>query len=175
MNRIEIIGHIGKDAEVKELNGNTVINFNVAVTEKWNDQNGQQQSKTYWYQCARWVKNATIAQYLTKGTQVYVSGKPEARSYQNQQGGIEQVVGITVQQITLLGGGQQQAKPQGQPMQQNNGQFNQPQGQPNQFQQGPQQNFNQPQQQGFSQQAQQGFEQQQQGNWNPNQQGDLPF
>lgn len=124
MNRIEIIGHIGRDAEVKELNGNTVINFNVAVTEKWKDQQGNQQSKTYWYQCARWAKNANLAQYLTKGTQVYVSGKPEGRSYNNQQGELQQVVGITVQSLELLGGGNSQPKQQQQPTN-NNGSFNQ--------------------------------------------------
>ena len=141
MNRIEIIGHIGNDAEVKDLGNNQVISFNVAVTEKWKDkQSGEVKSKTDWFQCAKWGNNTSLAQYLKKGTQVYVSGKAEAKSYNGNDGQLKQVLALNVNEIKLLGsvpqqGQQQQNNNYQQP--QNNQQFNQQQ-----------QNFNQGHQQG---------------------------
>jgi len=112
MNRTEIIGFIGQDAEVRGTDTNQVINFSVAVTEKWTDKQGQKQEKTYWYRCAKWSNNVAILPYLTKGTQVYVSGVCVPNSYINQQGEIVQAQGLTVRNIQLLGGGSgSQAKP----------------------------------------------------------------
>lgn len=140
MNRLEIIGHIGNDAEVKDLGNNQVISFNVAVTEKWKDkQSGEVKSKTDWFQCAKWGNNTSLAQYLKKGTQVYISGKAEAKSYVGNDGQLKQVLSLNVNEIKLLGSVPQQGQQQNNNYQQpqNNQQFNQQQ----------QQNFNQGQQQ----------------------------
>tara|TARA_B100001146_G_scaffold213890_1_gene214656 strand:- start:503 stop:928 length:426 start_codon:yes stop_codon:yes gene_type:complete len=124
--KTEIIGRIGKDAEVNDTNnGNTVINFNVAVSETWKDKQGQKQERTTWYRCSWWINNSVIAQYLTKGTLVYVSGKSNANAYTNQAGEIVVQEGINVRELKLLGGGnssnqnnsdngssQQQSKPE---------------------------------------------------------------
>ena len=115
MNQTQIIGRIGQDAEIKDFNTNQVINFSVAVSERWKDKDGNKQEKTYWYRCAKWGNNTAIAQYLTKGTLVYVSGVCEPQSYINKSGEIVQAQGLTVRNIELLGGGsdkpQQPAKP----------------------------------------------------------------
>lgn len=108
MNRTDIIGRLGKDAEVKDVGGTQVINFSVAVSENWKDKNGEKQEKTTWYECAKWGNNVGIAPYLKKGTQVYVSGNAEARAYVNNEGDAVGVLGIRVFQIELLGGNDNQ-------------------------------------------------------------------
>lgn len=121
MNQTQIIGRIGQDAEIKDFNTNQVINFSVAVSERWKDKDGNKQEKTYWYRCAKWGNNTAIAQYLTKGTLVYVNGVCEPQSYINKSGEIVQAQGLTVRNIELLGGGnsQPQEKTQSAPQQPN--------------------------------------------------------
>lgn len=103
MNRIEIIGHIGNDATVKDLNSNQVINFSVAVSESYLNKDKEKITNTIWFECARWSNNTQIAQYLKKGQQVYISGKPNNRAWQNENGDIKVVNGILVEKIELLG------------------------------------------------------------------------
>lgn len=106
MQKTQIIGRIGNDAEVREANsGNTVINFNVAVSERWKNKEGEKQEKTTWYRCSWWIKNTTISQYLTKGTQVYVMGTAKAEAYTNKDNEIVVNEGINVRSLELLGGG----------------------------------------------------------------------
>ena len=72
MVKLEVIGHIGKDATVNEYNGKKVINFSVAHSEKYKDASGNVVNKSVWVDCAYWVESTAVAQYLKKGTQVYV-------------------------------------------------------------------------------------------------------
>jgi len=102
MQRLELIGFIGQDAEVKDFSNNQVINFSVAVSETFT-KNNEKTTVTYWYECKKWGNNTQIAQYLKKGTQVYVSGKPEARAWQKDDGSIQVVNGVNVFNIELLG------------------------------------------------------------------------
>lgn len=115
MIRIDIIGHLGKDATVNQVNGRTVINFSVAHTEKWKDQSGNEQQKTIWAECGYWTDKTAIAPYLTKGTQVFVTGKPEARAWTTNDGKAGASLNITVGQVQLLGGGQSQQQATSQP------------------------------------------------------------
>lgn len=78
MLKMTAIGHLGKDAEVKIHGTEAVINFNVAHTDKWKD-NGVPKERTTWISCSWWTERHTIAQYLKKGTQVYIEGVPEAK------------------------------------------------------------------------------------------------
>lgn len=104
--RTEVIGHIGQDAELKEVGNTQVINFTVAATENWKNQQGEKQSKTTWFEVSKWGNNVAVAQYLKKGKEVYVSGKPEARAFVNKEGQAVAVNGINASEITLLGGKQ---------------------------------------------------------------------
>ncbi|QCW21770.1 putative single-stranded DNA-binding protein [Flavobacterium phage V186] len=135
MNRQEFIGHICNDAEVKDLGINQVINFSVAVSESYvNKTTNEKITNTTWYECAKWGNNTQIAQYLKKGQQVYIMGKPNNRAWQNKQGDIKVVNAVKVTEILLLGGKQSNdnnAQPQQQPQQpqqapqpQNNEDFN---------------------------------------------------
>jgi single-strand DNA-binding protein len=116
LNRYSFIGNLGADAELKTINDNqrAVINFSVAITEKWKDQQGNEQSKTRWIRCALWRKTdqVGIAQYLKKGTSVYVEGIPEARAFVNAAGEAQASLDVAVSSIDLLG------SPQGQDQQQ---------------------------------------------------------
>ena len=102
MNRIEIIGHIGQNAEIKDLGANQVINFSVAVSESY-IKNNEKVQLTTWFECAKWGNQTAIAQFLKKGTQVFVSGKPNNRGWLNDQGEVKVVNGINVMSIELLG------------------------------------------------------------------------
>jgi len=115
MQRIEIIGHIGQDAEVKDFGENQVINFSVAVSESYINRQGEKVSNTSWYECAKWGNNIAVAQYLKKGTQVFVSGKPQSRAWQKDDGTLVSNLGINVFSLQLLG-----SKNDNQPQQQNN-------------------------------------------------------
>lgn len=105
MQRVEIIGYLGQDAVVKDLGQNQVINFSVAVSESYvNKTTNEKTTTTTWFECAKWGNNTQISQYLRKGTQVFVSGKPIARSWQKEDGTLVSVLGINVLNVTLLGG-----------------------------------------------------------------------
>lgn len=104
MQRVEIIGHVGQDAEIKDFNNNQVINFSVAVTESYtNKTTGEKTSTTTWFECAKWGNQTQIANFLKKGQQVFVSGKPQARAWAKQDGSLVASQGINVLNIQLLG------------------------------------------------------------------------
>lgn len=98
-----LIGHVGRDAETNSVNGRTVINFPVAHSEKYNDQQGNLQKKTVWAQCALWTEKTSIVPYLKKGTQVYIEGQPFARSYKRNDGTQDALLQMRINRIQLLG------------------------------------------------------------------------
>ena len=104
MIKMQIIGNLGKDCVVNTVNGKNVINFTVAHTEKYKDSQGNQQEKTTWVDCAWWTDRTAVAQYLTKGKQVYVEGQPEARSFQRNDGTPGSSLSLRVRDLQLLGG-----------------------------------------------------------------------
>jgi single-strand DNA-binding protein len=109
--KLEVIGHIGKDAEVKEIaGGSKVVNFNVASTEHWKDKEGNKKDKTTWVRCALW-KGEKLAQYLKKGQLVYVSGTPSASAYNNERGEPVGTLELQVRDIKLLGKNTASEKP----------------------------------------------------------------
>jgi single-strand DNA-binding protein len=104
MIKMQIIGNLGKDCVVNTVNGKNVINFTVAHTEKYKDSQGINQEKTTWVDCAYWSDKTAVAQYLTKGKQVYVEGQPEARSFQRNDGTPGSSLSLRVREVQLLGG-----------------------------------------------------------------------
>jgi len=104
MIKLQIIGNLGKDCVVNTVNAKNVINFTVAHTEKYRDSQGNNQEKTTWVDCAYWTDKTAVAQYLTKGKQVYVEGQPEARSFQRNDGTPGASLSLRVREVQLLGG-----------------------------------------------------------------------
>ena len=103
MIKLQVIGNLGKDCVVNTVNGKNVMNFTVAHTEKYKDSSGAQREKTIWVDCAYWSDRTGIAPYLKKGTQVYVEGAPEVRTYQTQEGKSGASLSLRVLSIQLLG------------------------------------------------------------------------
>jgi single-strand DNA-binding protein len=108
MLKLQVLGTLGKDAEVREVNGKKVINFSIAHNEKYKDAQGNQQEKTVWVECAKWGESTGIAPYLKKGTKVWVDGNPSIKQYQKQDGTTASSFGLQVLAIELLGSNQQQ-------------------------------------------------------------------
>lgn len=83
MIKLTLLGHLGQDASVNNVNGKTVINFSVAHSEKYKNKDGLEVNRTIWCSCAYWTERVNLAMYLKKGTQIYLEGFPEAKTYKN--------------------------------------------------------------------------------------------
>ncbi len=103
MIKLQVIGNLGKDALVNTVNGKSVINFTVAHTERFKDAQGNQKDRTTWVDCAYWTDRTAVAPYLKKGTQVYVDGQPDVRSYTTQDGRQGATLTLRVSSVQLLG------------------------------------------------------------------------
>jgi single-strand DNA-binding protein len=103
MIKLQVIGHLGTDALANTVMGNNVINFSVAHSEKYKDSQGVQKEKTTWVECAYWTDRTAIVPYLRKGTQVYVDGAPEVRSYTTKDGQKGSSLVLRVSSVQLLG------------------------------------------------------------------------
>lgn len=104
MIKLQIVGNLGKDCIVKEVNGKNVINFSVAHTERFKDATGAQRERTTWVECAYWTDRTAIAPYLKKGQMVYAEGSPEADGYMNKDNQAAATLRMRVRDIQLLGG-----------------------------------------------------------------------
>ncbi len=103
MIKMQVIGRLGKDCVVNAVNGKNVINFTVAHSEKYKDSSGNNQEKTTWVDCAYWTDRTAIAPYLTRGTQVFVEGTPEVRSFQRNDGTAGASLSMRIREVQLLG------------------------------------------------------------------------
>ena len=104
MIKLQIIGNLGKDCIVKEVNGKNVINFSVAHTERFKDSTGAQKERTTWVECAFWTDRTAIAPYLKKGQLVFAEGSAEADGYMNKENQAAATLRMRVRDIQLLGG-----------------------------------------------------------------------
>lgn len=111
MIKLTAIGNLGKDAILNNVNGKNVINFTVAHTERYKDAQGNQKDKTTWVDCAYWTERTGIAPYLKKGTQVYVEGQPDVRTYTTKEGTSGATLSLRVSSVQLLGSRNNDAAP----------------------------------------------------------------
>ncbi|MCY4645066.1 MAG: single-stranded DNA-binding protein [Bacteriovoracales bacterium] len=88
VNKVIILGRLGQDPEVKQTaSGLAVTNFSVATNEQWTDKQGEKQKRTEWHRVVAWGRQAELCgQYLSKGRQVYVEGRLQTRSWEDNQG-----------------------------------------------------------------------------------------
>ncbi len=103
MVKLQIIGNLGKDCTINNVNGKNVINFSVAHTEKYRDAQGSPKERTTWVECAYWTEKTGIAPYLKKGTQVYAEGTPDVRTYTTQDGRHGATLSLRIMTVQLLG------------------------------------------------------------------------
>jgi len=106
VNKAILVGNLGRDAELRYTQGGTAVaTLNLATTERFNDKNGQRQEKTEWHRVVLWGKTAeSLAEYLTKGKQIYVEGRIQTREWEKD--GVKRYsTEIRGDRIVLLGGG----------------------------------------------------------------------
>ena len=106
VNKVILIGNLGKDPEVRFTpNGRALAKFPVATSEKWTDQDGNRQERTEWHNVVVWGKQAeTCGQYLAKGRQVFVEGSIRTRQYDDKDGNKRYITEIVARDVRFLGG-----------------------------------------------------------------------
>lgn len=104
MIKLQIVGNLGKDCIVNNVNGKNVMNFSVAHTEKFKDSQGNPKERTTWVECAYWNDRTAVAEYLKKGTLVYAEGSPEVDAYSNRENQPAATLRMRVFSLQLLGG-----------------------------------------------------------------------
>lgn len=110
LNKAQVIGHVGKDAEVRYTGtGTPVATFSVATTESWKDKaSGQMQERTEWHNIVAWSRLAEICgEYVKKGRRVYIEGRIQNRSYDDKDGNKRYTSEIVASDMMLLDGGGQ--------------------------------------------------------------------
>jgi single-strand DNA-binding protein len=105
LNKVILIGNLGRDPEVKYTqNGTAVANLSVATNEAWTDKSGEKQERTEWHRVVVWGKQAEIcAQHLTKGKQVFVEGSLQTRSWDDRDGNKRYSTEIRAMRVLMLG------------------------------------------------------------------------
>ena len=117
INKVILIGRLGADPELKTVGQDqTVARMNLATSESWTDRNNQKQERTEWHRVVVWGRLADICgQYLTKGRQVYVEGRLQTRSWEDQQGQKKYTTEVVANTVQFLGSSQQAAATAPQP------------------------------------------------------------
>lgn len=107
VNKVILVGRLGTDPEVKTISGgNNVARLSLATSENWMDKQGQKQERTEWHRVVVWGKLAELCgKYLSKGRQVYVEGRLQTRSWEDQQGVKKYSTEIVATTVQFLGAG----------------------------------------------------------------------
>ena len=107
VNKVILVGNLGNDPETKYMpSGDAVTNLSVATSESWKDKKtGEQKDRTEWHRVAMFGRLAEIAaEYLRKGSQVYIEGKIRTRKWQDQQGNDRYSTEVVANEMQMLGG-----------------------------------------------------------------------
>jgi single-strand DNA-binding protein len=105
LNKIMIIGHLGRDPEMRYTpSGRPVTTFTVATSRTWNTSDGERHTDTEWFNVVAWGNLAEICkQYLTKGQQVYIEGRLQTRHWDDSDGNKHTSVEIVASEMMILG------------------------------------------------------------------------
>ncbi len=109
LNKVILIGNLGADPEMRYTpSGRAVVNFRMATTRHWNTQDGERREETEWHRIVAFSKLAEICgQYLKKGAPVYVEGRLQTRSWEDQSGTKRYTTEIVANEMQMLGSRQQ--------------------------------------------------------------------
>ena len=111
LNKVMLIGNVGRDPEVRYLDGNgsssqgrKVASFTLATSERYRDRNGELRENTEWHNIVAWGQSAEVVEkYVKKGTQLYIEGRIRTRSWTDQAGVKKYTTEINVDNLQLLG------------------------------------------------------------------------
>ena len=106
VNKVTLVGNLGADPETKKTAGGQSISlFNVATSNAWTNREGQRQEHTEWHRVVAWGKLAdTCSEYLSKGKKVYVEGRLQTRSWEDEKGNKRYTTEIVAAQVLFLSG-----------------------------------------------------------------------
>ena len=106
VNKAILIGRLGQDPELKYTpGGKAVVNFSMATSETWTDKSGEKQEKTEWHNIVMWEKLAEVAaEYLKKGSLVYIEGPIQTRTWEGQDGHKNKATEIVGKKMEMLSG-----------------------------------------------------------------------
>jgi single-strand DNA-binding protein len=107
INKVILVGHLGQDPETRYMpSGGAVTNLRLATSESWKDKStGDQQERTEWHNVAMFGRLAEIAaEYLRKGSQVYIEGRLRTRKWQDKDGNDRWTTEIVANEMQMLGG-----------------------------------------------------------------------
>ena len=104
-NKVQLIGNLGADAEIKTLDsGKKVASFSLAINETFKNAKGEKVTNTTWINCVAWEGTASILEnYTKKGQEIAVDGKLSIRNYENKEGVKVYVTEVIVEEVLLLG------------------------------------------------------------------------
>jgi single-strand DNA-binding protein len=104
INKVILVGNVGKDPEIRAVGESNVANFTLATSESWKDKtNGERKTQTEWHNITAWRNLADLSSnYIKKGSKIYVEGKLTTRSYEKQDGNTAYITEIIASNITLL-------------------------------------------------------------------------
>jgi single-strand DNA-binding protein len=105
LNKVMIIGHLGRDPEMRYTpSGRPVTTYTVATSRTWNTSDGERHSETEWFNVVAWGNLAEICkQYLTKGQQVYIEGRLQTRYWEDKEGNKHSSTEIVANEMIMLG------------------------------------------------------------------------
>lgn len=107
INKVILVGNLGQDPDTRYMpSGSAVTNLRIATSEQWKDkQTGEQKERTEWHNVAMFGRLAEIAaEYLRKGSQVYIEGKLRTRKWQDKQGNDRWTTEVIADEMQMLGG-----------------------------------------------------------------------
>lgn len=106
VNKVILLGHLGKDAETKFTpSGTAVTNFTLATSRRWKDQqSGEWKEETEWHRCVLW-RSENVSNYLLKGKQIYLEGRLQTRNYEDKEGQKRYITEVVCDDLILLGSG----------------------------------------------------------------------
>jgi single-strand DNA-binding protein len=112
VNKVILVGNLGKDAELRYTPGGTAVaTLRLATTDRFKDKDGQWKDQTEWHTVVIWDKTAeSLAEYLRKGKQIYVEGRLQTRSWDDREGKKRYTTEVRGDRIVLLGGRGPQAE-----------------------------------------------------------------
>ncbi len=114
INKVILVGNLGNDPETRYMpSGGAVTNLRIATSESWKDKNtGEQQERTEWHRVAMFGRLAEIAaEYLRKGSQVYLEGSLRTRKWQDKDGNDRWTTEIVANEMQMLGGRAESSAP----------------------------------------------------------------
>ncbi|HZN91908.1 MAG TPA: single-stranded DNA-binding protein [Myxococcales bacterium] len=105
VNKVILIGNLGKDPEVRFTSGGqAVANFTIATNDSWTDKQGQKQERTEWHRIVVWGKLAELCgEYLSKGRQCFVEGRLQTREWTDKEGKKNYTTEVVAQNVQFLG------------------------------------------------------------------------